>query len=348
MTKREVVRAVLEGERPPYVPWSFSFTVEAREKLAGYYGSNDLLTASDSHILGLGNDIGIFEDIGGDCFRDMFGVVWDRSVDKDIGVVRGFVLPEPDLRHYTLPDPLNPRFFEEIRERIARWGDRFRVYQIGFSLFERAWTLRGMENLLMDFYDNPGFVRELFRFIADYNIAQLREAVKYDIDAVYFGDDYGMQRGLIMGPVFWREFIKPELARMYCAAREAGKFVIIHSCGDVDELFDDLIGIGLSCFNPFQPEVMDVAEIMKRYRGRLSFYGGISTQRTLPYGSPDDVREEARRLIALGHEGGLILSPAHAVEGDVPLENMLAMIEEVKKQADYPPENENSRRRASP
>ena len=77
---------------------------------------------------------------------------------------------------------------------------------------------------------------------------------------------------------------------MYAAVREAGKFVMIHSCGDVDELFDDLIAIGLNCFNPFQPEVMDVYELLPRYRGRLAFHGGLSTQRTLPFGSAEDVR----------------------------------------------------------
>ena len=138
-----------------------------------------------------------------------------------------------------------------------------------------------------------------------------------------------------MGPKTWREFIAPALKRMYGVARDAGKLVSIHSCGDVDELFDDLIEIGLNCFNPFQPEVMDVEALMKRYHGRLAFYGGLSTQRTLPYGSVEDVRAEARRLIGLGAEGGYILSPAHAVEGDVPIENMLAFIEEAQGQPGY-------------
>jgi uroporphyrinogen decarboxylase len=335
MTRREIIRTVLEGKRPPYVPWSFSFTVEAKEKLVAHYGRDDILDATGGHILGLGDDIGFFEDIGNDCVRDLFGVVWDRSVDKDIGVVRGCTLPEPTLEGYPFPDPRNPRFFREIEPRIARWGDRFRVYQIGFSLFERAWTLRGMENLLMDFYDHPAFVRELLNAIADYNIAQLREALRYDIDAVYFGDDWGQQHGLLMGPALWREFLRPVLARMYGAVREAGKFVMIHSCGDVDELFDDLVDIGLNCFNPFQPEVMDVADLIGRYRGRLSFYGGVSTQRTMPYATPDEVRAEARRLIELGRDGGYILSPAHAVEGDVPLENMLALIDTAREQGPY-------------
>ena len=277
--------------------------------------------------------LGFFEELGNDRLRDVFGVTWDRSVDKDIGNVEGCVLAEPSLKGYQLPNPLDQRFFSNIPERIERFPNRFRVFQIGFSLYERAWTLRGMENLLIDFHDQPGFVHELFEAIADYNIAQAREAVKHDIDAVYFGDDWGQQHGLQMGPQRWREFILPQLRRMYSAVREAGKFVMIHSCGDVDELFDDLVDAGLNCFNPFQPEVMDVQELLPRYRGRLAFHGGLSTQRTLPHGSVEDVRRESRQLLELGREGGYIFAPAHDVEGDVPLENMLAMINAAQGQS---------------
>ena len=332
MNKRQVVRAVLDGENPPYVPWHFGFTKEAREKLVRHVGESHLEEALQNHLLLLGADIGLFEDIGDDCVRDAWGVVWDRSVDKDIGVVKGCTLPAPTLKGCEFPDPKDARFFAEIPERIKSHGDRFRVFQIGFSLYERAWTLRGMENLMMDFYDHPGFVHELFNAIVDYNISHAEEALKYEIDAVYFGDDWGMQRGLQMGPDNWRRFIRPALKRMYAFVRDAGKVVWIHSCGKVDELFDDLIEIGLGCFNPFQPEVMDVAALLKQYRGRLAFHGGLSTQRTLPYGTPDDVRAETRRLLDLGREGGYILAPAHSVEGDVPLENMLAFIETVKEQ----------------
>lgn len=332
MTKREVVRRVLEGGRPPYVPWSMGFTKAAREKLRAHFGREDIEEPLENHILKLGSDIGFFDDIGGDRFRDVFGVVWDRSVEEDIGIVVGTVLPEPTLRDYEFPDPRDPRFFDDIPAKIARFPDRFRVFQIGFSLYERAWTLRGMENLLADFHQEPGFVRDLLEAIADYDIAQVREAVERDIDAVYFGDDWGQQRGLQMGPRIWREFLLPVLRRMYAAVRAAGKLVMIHSCGDVDELFDDLVEAGVSCFNPFQPEVMDVASILPRYRGRLAFHGGLSTQRTLPFGTPEDVRREGSRLLELGREGGLIIAPAHDVEGDVPLENMLALIELVQAQ----------------
>ncbi len=335
LSKREVIRRVLEGQKPPYVPWSCGFTKEAKAKLQVHYGPIELENALDNHLLKLGSDIGFFNDLGDDCFQDVFGVVWDRSIDKDIGNVKDVTLTAATLKDYTFPDPLDARFFADIPDRIAQQGDRFRVFQIGFSLYERAWTLRGMQNLLMDFYDHPGFVGELLNTIADYNIAQVREALTYDLDAVYFGDDWGQQRGLQMGPKLWRKFIHPVLKRMYGVVREAGKYVFIHSCGDVDELFDDLIGIGLNCFNPFQPEVMDVAALMKQYRGRLTFHGGLSTQRTLPYGTADDVRAETVRLLDMGRTGGYIFAPAHDVEGDVSIENMLAFIEVVQNQPGY-------------
>jgi len=334
-SKRDVVRQVLSGQRPPYVPWSMGFTQEAKAKLQAHYGCEDIEGPLDNHLLKLGSDIGFFEELGADRVRDVFGVVWDRSIDKDIGNVEGCVLPEPTLRGYHFPDPLDPRFFADIPAKIARYPDRFRVFQIGFSLYERAWTLRGMENLMVDFIEHPEFVCELFGAIADYNVAQVRKALEYDIDAIYFGDDWGQQRGLQMGPRLWRSLIRPELERMYGVVRTAGKFVMIHSCGDVDELFDDLVSIGLDCFNPFQPEVMDTAALLPRYRGRLAFHGGLSTQRVLPFATAEEVREETRRLLELGAEGGYLFAPAHDVEGDVPLANMLAAIETVQQQPGY-------------
>ena len=287
MQKRDIVRMVLEGKEPPYVPWSLSFTYEAAEKLHAHYGTDDLEPVLQDHLLGLGNGIGFFDDLGGDQFQDIFGVVWDRSIDKDIGNVIHTPLHGPSLAGYQFPDPLDPRCFADIPSSLSRYGDRFRVFSIGFSLYERAWTMRGMENLMMDFIENPEFVVELLNAIGDYNVAQVHEACKYDIDAVYFGDDWGQQRGLQMGPRLWKKFIYPVLKRMYAAVHEHGKYVFIHSCGDVDELFPDLISIGLNCFNPFQPEVMDVLALMRQYRGQLSFHGGLSTQRTLPYGTTE-------------------------------------------------------------
>lgn len=336
MTKREVVAAALAWRRPPYVPWSYGFTQEAHERLVEHFGTRDLEPIFHNHLAWYGNQgPEPFVHVGNEHYRDVFGVIWDRSVDKDIGVVANCLLPEPTLANYRLPDPADPKWYAGIPDMLARDHDKYRIFAVGFSLYERAWTLRGMTNLMMDFHDNPAFVHDLLNAIANFNIAQINRALEHDFDAVYFGDDFGDQRGVQMGVGSWREFVKPVLARSYSAVRQKGRKVFIHSCGKVDALFDDLVEIGLNCFNPFQPEVMDVHTLLPKYRGRLAFFGGLSTQKTLPYGSVADVKAESRRLLELGRDGGYIFAPAHAVEGDVPLDNMLAFIDALKAQRGF-------------
>jgi len=109
--------------------------------------------------------------------------------------------------------------------------------------------------------------------------------------------------------------------------------VWIHSCGKVDEIYPDLIEIGLDVFNPFQPEVIDVFAIKRKFGTKLAFYGGISTQRTLPYGTPEDTRKEVAELIAkIGRDGGYIAAPAHSIPADAKPENIAAMIDVLKNQ----------------
>ena len=207
------------------------------------------------------------------------------------------------------------------------------VMALDFSLFERAWTLVGMENLLMAMVADKPFANALLDRILAFNLRVIENACAFDIDAMMFGDDWGMQTGVLMGPRLWREFIKPRIREMYGLAKARGKFVFIHSCGKVDALFPDLIECGLDIFNPFQPEVMDVFEVKRVYGHRLSFFGGISTQKTLPYASVDVVKEQVRRLLdVVGKDGGYIAAPAHDIPADGRPENIAAMIEVLQNQ----------------
>jgi uroporphyrinogen decarboxylase len=333
-TMRERVWQAIRHIQPDRVPYHVTWTAPAQQKLARHYGVEDLDTAVGNHMAKyrarppdgprwLADRPGFW--------RDEWGVLWNRTVDRDIGVVETYQLPEPSLAGYVLPDPLDPQRYAGLPAFIADNAGRFRHVSMGFSLFERAWSLRGMSNLLVDMIEAPAFVDELFDALLAWNLAVIAETVKYDVDAILFGDDWGQQRGLIFGPRLWRRFVKPRIALMYAATRAAGKAVFIHCCGKVQELFPELIELGLDVFNPFQPDVMDPYAMKRSYGDQLAFYGGMSVQSTLPHGTPQQVRDEARRLMdEVGRGGGFILGPSHDMPGDIPLENMLSLIETLR------------------
>jgi len=190
-----------------------------------------------------------------------------------------------------------------------------------------------MENLLMYMLTAPDFVAGLFNKITEFNLKIVDIFLEYDFDCIYFGDDWGQQYGLIMGPELWRKFIKPCLAQMYGAVKATGRFVAQHSCGDIHEIFPDLVDIGLDVYQTFQPEVYDIQAIKDQYSGRLAFWGGISTQKLLPFESPEVVTSKSIEIMKiLGKGGGYIAGPTHAIPGDVPAENIDALIRLLQNQ----------------
>jgi len=337
MTLRERVYQSLQFQQTDIVPYHIGFTTAAREALARHLGDPGFEGRIGNHLATLSHrKSSPWTQIKPGYVADQWGVIWNRTVDKDIGVIANRILPEPSLHGFQLPDPLPDRLAAAYPAFVEGNRDRFRMASIGFSLFERAWSLRGMDQLLVDMVESPAFVHDLLDRILEFNLVQVDLALSHDVDAVYFGDDWGSQGGLIMGPVLWREFIKPRVAQMYRRVRKAGKYVGIHSCGDVRAILPDLVEIGLNIFNPFQPETMDVFETKKRYYRQLSFWGGISVQHLLPHGAPDEVRRETGRLLSLlGQGGGYIASPSHDVPADVPPENLVALIEVLQQQAGW-------------
>jgi len=331
--KTRVIQA-LEHHEPDVCPWQIAFTIPSARKMAEHYGDEAFETK-------LGNHMAMIEPGGADAWvevkpdywRDQFGVVWNRTIDKDIGNPDEYPLADGDLAGFTFPDPDDDERYARLPAFCEEHADDFLVGAIGFSLFERAWTLRGMEQLLVDMITEPTFVEALFEKITDWNLHVIDRMCEHPFDCIHTGDDWGQQHGLIMGPDLWRKFVKPCVRRMYERSKSHGKFVSIHSCGDIHEVLGDLIDIGLDMFNPFQPEVMDVEAVKREYGKHLTFHGGISTQKTLPYGEPDDVRAEVKRRIeTIGVDGGYVCAPAHAIPGDVPVENMVALIETLQNQ----------------
>ncbi len=329
MTNRERVLAALHHEQPDRTPFNIGFTQHAHQAMVAYTGNPHFADTIDNCFLWMstGHPQG-WQEVAPDIWADEFGVQWNRTVDKDIGVVSNTRVTLDTLDTYVFPDPDAPVRYAAYDAAIAARPDLFAVADIGFSLFERAWTLMGMEELLMAMVEAPEFVRDLLGRITAHNLRRIDQACAHAIDAMYFGDDWGQQTGLIMSPAHWRKFIKPCIRQMYERVHAHGKYVVIHSCGKVDSVFPDLIECGLNVFNPFQPEVMDVAEMKRRFGATLTFFGGISTQRLLPYGTPDEVRREVRWLLdTIGKDGGYIAAPAHAIPGDARPENIAAMLE---------------------
>jgi uroporphyrinogen decarboxylase len=328
-TPRQRVWQAVRHEQPDRVPWQFDVTRPTRLKLEAHFGTTDLDAVLGNHLVKYrARPADGLVEIRPGHWRDEFGVVWNRTVDKDIGVVEEYLIKERSLAGYRFPDPKDPTRYTGLPAFIDAHPDRFRYVSIAYSLYERAWSLRGMENLMVDMVEAAEFVDELLDAIADVQCGILEEALKHDIDCVRFGDDWGQQRGLIFGRRLWQRFIKPRITRMYGMVKKAGKAVMIHSCGKVQELFPELIEAGLDIFNPFQPEVMDPFEIKNQFGNDLTFYGGVSIQKLLPFGTPAQIRGEVRRLIdQVGKDGGFIIAPSHEMPGDIPLENLLAFIE---------------------
>jgi uroporphyrinogen decarboxylase len=345
MNRREIVQETLLHKRCDVVPHNVDFTRDMREKLRKHLGlkkPEDVGEALGNYCAQLnvgsvtGPSEGIIDEIyptkiGPDTARDDWGVVWRYEAGDDIGVVVDPPLREPSLAGFTPPRPApRAKYLEAFCQNNA---DRFRLVSLSSPIFQRAWFLRGFENFMADMALNEDFVHELVEVIMAYTTEVVAEAISYDIDAFFLMDDWGQQENLLISPAMWRKYFKPGMEKLFRMVKNRGLYLFFHSCGDIQCLIPELIEMGLDVLNPFQPEVMDVYEIKRKYGDRLSFYGGVSTQKLLPYGTIGEVEADIReKLRLLGKKGGYILAPAHAVQSDVPMENILKLVEVVQSQ----------------
>ncbi|MDR0494590.1 MAG: hypothetical protein LBG95_03040 [Treponema sp.] len=208
------------------------------------------------------------------------------------------------------------------------------AYRLGhwwYWLFERLWSIRAMENALCDFYENGDEIHRLFRALTDfYKVMVSRGKKELGLDAVWTSDDIGTQTGPFFSLDVFREFFKPYYKELIDHTHSLGMHFWLHTCGNIKLFIPDLIEIGLDVLHPIQKYTMDEKEIASKYGKDICIWAGMDVQRTIPYGSPEDVRKEVRFLIDAYYrkEGRLMLTAGNGMTADTPFENLKAFLDE--------------------
>jgi uroporphyrinogen decarboxylase len=351
MKHRERVQVALEHKAPDRCPMQVSFTPEFAERLRAdldihgrrvhnpHGGGNtyELERALDEDLLltsvGWANS---YYQAGG-TYTDEWGVTWRAQpyatpfgTGHYTEMIGHPLADEKALAHYRCPDPARPELYAEAERVVRDFKDEYWIVGVTVTtIFETAWALRGLEQMLVDFIANPDLADAILDIPYQYHLAAAKRLVALGVDMVWTGDDVGMQTGMLISPRTWRRFLKPRLADFFAALKAINPQVKLayHSDGNILPIIPDLIEIGLDVLNPIQPACINPAQVKRDYGDKLCFWGSMDEQHTLPFGSPEDVRREVlTRLETLGRNGGLILGPTHHVQLDTPMENFWAMV----------------------
>jgi uroporphyrinogen decarboxylase len=308
--RREIVKAAIAHKQTDRIPYCMAFTGDGVARLQELIGDRSVNEFVDNDIICIKAPWWGWHELGPE---------WQQmNVPSSVSTITG---------HGSYAD-----FFEKVK-MLRDNSDKYILVMIYGSHFEKANAARGIENFLADLAGDPDFARSLLNRIIEKNMVMLENFLcASEIDGVLLGSDWGTQLDLIMSPDTWQEMIRPGEQREYDLVHSYGKDVWVHSCGNIEKVIPSLIEMGLDVLNPVQPEAMDLATLKNNYGDRLTFWGGISTQRALPFGTPEEVRQETRRVRDLmSQNGGYILAPAQSIQGDVPAENILALIETAKE-----------------
>jgi uroporphyrinogen decarboxylase len=328
---KERVRRAFAHESVDRLPTQINYTHAAAALMAEYLGvpRTELPTRLDNHLLRVGISAERKLSQDGRISFDWWGVGFDTH-EEGYFVTLNPLVESKDLDDHRWPDPHSPGLLDGAVEAIERdEGRRFVVPNLGFALFERAWTLRGFDTFLLDLALDAGFAEDLLERVLEVQLVLIQRFLELGVDGGYFGDDYGGQHHMLFSPRMWRKLIKPRLARLFAPFREAGLPVILHSDGQIADVLPDLVEIGVTVYNPVQPEVVDHAWLQSAFGDQLAYYGGISTQTVLPNGSAAEVKQAIMECAAaLAPNGtGLLMAPSHRLMTDIPMENVEAMLE---------------------
>jgi len=378
MTSRERVRATINHVEPDRVPLdlgggcSTSIAVEGYEKLKQYLGISGH-TQKLSEIFRIAQlDRSVLQQLGSDChpivtksplnwisppsepgtFVDNWGIKWKQTYYAD-GCYYWDVIHSPleqarveDLESYSWPDVADPGYTAGLALEARTLHEETQYAIVGDSGFQSHWEmgflLRGYKRILMDLRRNPGFVTELMSKVLEINMTvtgRFLDAVGQYLDVIRTSDDLATQEGLVLSPSMYRDFLKPVHKKFFDFIKsKTDAKVFYHSCGNIVELIDDLVEIGVDIINPVQVAAMgDTAKLKARFGEKVIFWGGIDTQKVMPRGSPEDITAEVRRRIHdLAPRGGYVLAAVHNIQPDVPPRNIVAMAKAARELGAYP------------
>ena len=335
MTHRDYVLAQLNHEETDYIPYEYRIDRDAADKLTEYYGSGDWWHQLHWPLIGSPayfdswNTFKPIDPNQPNKFVDAYGSIWTQGVIAHLDRNAMYGVEPQDYKWPTFEDFM----WDARKQEMQGWldhlpSDRFSLINLGAGHWELMWRLLGVEDALCLTIEDP----DLFEDLMDHLDVLLNQFMDYFLDkpgdAFYICDDWCDQRTCMFGVETWRKYFKPRLAKFYQKAHDAGKMVIQHVCGNVDPLIPDLVDIGLDVLESVQPEAMDVYKMKKLYGNKISFFGALGVQNLINFGTPDQVRDEIRRLRReLGKGGGFILSSAKHLNNTVPVENLAAIYE---------------------
>jgi uroporphyrinogen decarboxylase len=351
MKHRERVLAALNRERPDRCPMQVSFTPEFADRLRA---DLDIKGQKLHNPHGGGNTYELERALGQDMlltsigwansyyqqedpYTDEWGIGWTtQEYDTPFGrgwyseMVRHPLADDSAIASYKAPDPSHPDLYTRVERVLRDFQDEYWIVGVTVTtIFETAWALRGLSQMLMDFVLNPDVADALLEIPYQYHLTIARKLVEMGVDMIWTGDDVGAQHKMLISPEHWRRFLKPRMANFFAELKAINPAVKVayHSDGNILPIIPELIEIGVDVLNPIQPASMDPAQIKQEFGDKLCFWGSIDEQYTLPMGSPAEVEAEVRqRLQTIGADGGLIIGPTHNVQLDTPLENFWAMV----------------------
>jgi len=358
MNCRERFLTTINRGLPDRPPLFASLTPQVAKKLSGHLGLpyeeplDSLLSTRASHmnlLLHLGNDAVGTAAIAP---KDATTITHpDGTITNEYGMVfkpKGlynefYSFPlynaetEADIESYKFPDPFADGRYDDTDRKIALYKENYGVIgDLETSIFETSWYLTGLEKFMTDMMLQPPYFNRLLDKVMNMNLEVGKQLIRRGVDLLWAGDDFGAQGGMLISPEQFRQIFKPRIKYMLEEFRKVNPDIKIawHTCGSVYPIIPDFIEIGLDILNPLQPLAKDMKpEVLKREFGKeLMFFGGICVQELLPFGTPLKIKDEVKRIAdILGKDGGYIIAPAHNIQDDTPVENILAFFEAVKE-----------------